>query len=669
MSSEHHDPTSCDQIWGYPEEFDSALEDLFGQSFAECDLKRELRDEVMADWRASRSVWGRLEVPRRIPLHTALMWTAGRLDLTAESLLLSEAWRSKFPASWLNAAEARIAALGWAAEQQKSLTAGSSASRIPDERLAGAGYRTRIVSGRVFVVFEPRDGSAIGAEFFGNVFGAWIDGMCDDVVQSEEALARAPVFSYDRARHRHQILCERCRTFAPQTAALNAAVADEQFRRMRSYLVNLAECLDFGDLKLNRVVAATGQDGHPPDEVRHALLWRAFLLVNYLPHVADLFVYCVQPEGLGKPINPWTSLRNGAGETTAMEFVRSLTRREFETALLSYEILSAVPDYPDFLAFREMPYPMPALQIPDAGESLAPIPGFLEVEEGATGKQWSDFIEHTIAEQMPWWGFDAIGGLIKLAAKAAGSTIAESGLDLTGAPASEKLEAIGSQVSAVYGAQLPMMDLQEGTLRAVGEVAQQQAEQSDLLRQIREQLSRPTKSTAENSLRKILGEAIYHGMTDEARAAAIEGELRFLQRDTSDHSVVAFQLAKAFECQLRAVVLEPLRQRRRTQSEYRYELRDVERMLEQSDADLLRVLCDSGLDHRLLHQKVRKVVAERNLAAHQAVMSEQRVATLRRDWLGNGKPENSIFAAVVQQRPEGTTKDAPNTGARQGKSA
>ena len=360
-----------------------------------------------------------------------------------------------------------------------------------------------------------------------------MEGMCDDVRRAEEMLGRTSVFCYDRPHHRHQISCESCRRAAPWLAALSAEVADEQFRRVRSYLTNLVECLDFDELKLKRIAAALGKGEDGQDEVRNALLWRAFLLVNYLPHVADLFVYCAKPQRSGEIVNPWVALRKGAGDATAVEFVRSIARQEFEAAVLTCEVLAAIPDYMELLAYREVPYPMPTLRIPAGSEGLEPIPGFLEIIEGATDEQWSNFVEETLAEQMPWWGFDVIGGLIRLAAKSAGAVLAESGINLSGSPASERLEAIGDQVSAIYGAQLPMIDLQEGTRRAVDGVAQQQGEQADILRQIRDQLSRPTKAVAESSLRKILGDAIYHSLSDEARAAVVEGELRFLQRDLS----------------------------------------------------------------------------------------------------------------------------------------
>ena len=41
-----------------------------------------------------------------------------------------------------------------------------------------------------------------------------------------------------------------------------------------------------------------------------------------------------------------------------------------------------------------------------------------------------------------------------------------------------------------------------------------------------------------------------------AQVAALEGELRYLQRDYADPSVIPLQYAKAFECQLLSI-LEP----------------------------------------------------------------------------------------------------------------
>ena len=72
------------------EEFGSAMEQLHERSFVECGLTRAMRERVMADWQFRRDVSGGFDFLGKLSMHTALMWNAGRLDLTAESLLLSD---------------------------------------------------------------------------------------------------------------------------------------------------------------------------------------------------------------------------------------------------------------------------------------------------------------------------------------------------------------------------------------------------------------------------------------------------------------------------------------------------------------------------------------------------------------------------------------------------
>jgi hypothetical protein len=213
----------------------------------------------------------------------------------------------------------------------------------------------------------------------------------------------------------------------------------------------------------------------------------------------------------------------------------------------------------------------------------------------------------------------------------------------------ERLETIENDVHAIYGGQMPAWELQEDTKRAVEQVIQQQSSEADLLQQIVLQLNRPSVRHAESSLKQVLGESVFGALTAEAKAAALEGELRFLQGDCADPSVIPFHLAKAFECQLRAVIMEPFRKRRGGQSTSRFILQDSYDMLDRSDRDFLSFLTENGFDHRQLEQKLLNLVHDRNQAAHNAVMTEQRARELRDDWLGVGRNGDSIFRAVVKR--------------------
>src|ERR1019366_2829974 len=103
-----------------------------------------------------------------------------------------------------------------------------------------------------------------------NLERPWDEMLCDEVLKREHRLRRAPFLNYEYLNHRHQLLCESCRSAAPIVFALSESIADEQFRRMRVFLANLVECLDFGDLKIKKLVAALAlPNGYGPIDQNH----------------------------------------------------------------------------------------------------------------------------------------------------------------------------------------------------------------------------------------------------------------------------------------------------------------------------------------------------------------------------------------------------------------
>src|SRR5450759_3549076 len=77
-----------DYRWTYPEGFDTALRQLHERSFEECDLSPEVQLAVLdafQNWGADVAKLG--DEHSGPSIHTAEMLAAGRLDLTAESLI------------------------------------------------------------------------------------------------------------------------------------------------------------------------------------------------------------------------------------------------------------------------------------------------------------------------------------------------------------------------------------------------------------------------------------------------------------------------------------------------------------------------------------------------------------------------------------------------------
>jgi hypothetical protein len=138
-----------------------------------------------------------------------------------------------------------------------------------------------------------------------------------------------------------------------------------------------------------------------------------------------------------------------------------------------------------------------------------------------------------------------IGGAIAFLAK---REISGRSVSADTAGIRESLEAIQHQTDAIYGAQLPIMEMISEAIQTTRRMEQQQAVATPLLDKLVQFIGRPQRLDAERSLEKCLGN-VYALLTAEAKAAAIEAELRFLQRDCVDPSVIPMQFAKAFECQ------------------------------------------------------------------------------------------------------------------------
>jgi len=654
------DPYRDEGTLDYPPGFRDALRTAYERSFGECDVPGDLQRATLdqLDLWESGDDWAIMDD------HTVLMWHAGRLDLTIESLELSYDWRDRFPPRIVRRAERRLAALAHMTEQQRAIDSGREAGRL-SPILDEAGCKTYVIDGRAYMVAD----GLLSRHFSPYSVGAWGAETTKEIVccagpgspsSFEADMGWLPIHG---VRHlSHSLTCQSCISEYPLAFELGRLTAHDSFLRTKTMLRNLAVCLDLGDARIQQLsapvtdgdearrtmIGPTGVklflDPPGPEYAKYALIWRAFFVAAYLPYVARVFVDCIDRH---KDENPWIKLRAGGSLPEGLGFIPSLTAEEFEAALLAHEVEASC----GLMRFRFAP-PGELPSVPSAGEDLRAVPGFLSLREEATVADWSDFMAETLPEDMPSWGFDVVEGVIKLAAKAASSELARS-------PAAEEgvrstLERIESQTDAIYGAQLPIIELQSDTRRAVGEVAQAQAAQAGLLQQMLHNLNRPSVRDAERSLRRILGDRIFDGLTEEAKAAAVEGEYRYLMvehvpGECADPSTIPFQFQKAFECQLGSI-LEQFSERGR----YRFSAAEISRLLEYSDARLLGFLKQRGIDHRLLHNKHEKLFGpkgERNLAAHRAVITEQRARELRNEYLGLGNGE-SIFGAVVPVQVE-----------------
>ena len=85
---------------------------------------------------------------------------------------------------------------------------------------------------------------------------------CYDVAELEEKLRQDPFLKYDVGTHHHLLFCPSCQKEAPIAGAIYALTAADQFQRMRLFLANLVECLNFSGSKLEKM----GVTMHNPEQ-------------------------------------------------------------------------------------------------------------------------------------------------------------------------------------------------------------------------------------------------------------------------------------------------------------------------------------------------------------------------------------------------------------------
>jgi hypothetical protein len=303
-----------------------------------------------------------------------------------------------------------------------------------------------------------------------------------------------------------------------------------------------------------------------------------------------------------------------------------------------------VTDEADTLAYR-WAWPWRRRFIPSTQESLTPIPGFLDIVEDATTSGWNRFLSQTLPEEMPDWGLWTFGSMLEMAAKLAKRELSGRSLSADTAGIRESLEAIQHQTDTIYGAQLPIMEMVSEAIQTTRKMEQQQAVATPLLDKLVQFIGRPRRQDAERSLEKCLGD-VYTLLTAEAKAAAIEAELRFLQGDCVDPSVIPMQFAKAFECQLKASITRPLYN---LEKRRRYELsaRELKEALEDSDQSVLSYLKQCGIELSSLLSTLERIRYDRNTAAHYARITLVQAEELRADWLGIHDRTKCIFRALM----------------------
>ena len=139
--------------WGYPEGFKAALRELYERSFEECEMATDTQLEVLETWRelgadAADLLHDVCDDRYYSPsLHSAKICMAGRPDLTAEMLALSDRWRQHFSSEEIAHTETRQNAFEAfftrTMSGMKNVPASSTDSRVED-----SGYRPLTIGGQ-----------------------------------------------------------------------------------------------------------------------------------------------------------------------------------------------------------------------------------------------------------------------------------------------------------------------------------------------------------------------------------------------------------------------------------------------------------------------------------------------------------------------------------------
>jgi hypothetical protein len=357
---------------------------------------------------------------------------------------------------------------------------------------------------------------------------------------------------------------------------------------------------------------------------RDLLVWRAVCLAHF---IGDQIIEYLQTHRWEE--DRWLRWREGRGAKAISEFTSQLSDQDFQL-LLTCEAVQGM------LVLPSRRFDDPWLTLPSDGD-LTPVAGALHVEHTPDSSEWLELLGNAPESIQP-------GNLLRAAWLAAERSSQHQRVDRLRETHTITSEA-AQQLESILSFQEPM--------RA-------------LLEQIAKNTGRLNRFRAEEMLKATLG-SCYDGLCSEAKIAVMAAEIDFNDLGYPSPDSIVFNLAKAFEIQLRQVVLGALTQhlaatgvqdfppntkvRGRIVSEGKLvkhlRLKLIEDVLGSEVGDLGQFCQEYGFDLPGIKQTIAQVRSVRNPSGHDEKLTPAEAARIRDAWLGVSLKDGGIFRFVV----------------------
>jgi hypothetical protein len=272
---------------------------------------------------------------------------------------------------------------------------------------------------------------------------------------------------------------------------------------------------------------------------------------------------------------------------------------------------------------------------------LTPVPGALQIENTPDRSDWEELLGKIPDHIRP-------GNLLRAAWLAAERSSQHERIDrLLGTHAITA--EVGNQVESILAFQEPMRDL---------------------LERIARNTDRITPARAEEMLKDILG-SVYNRLCRNATYDLMAAEQVFHHPNFASPGDAIFNIAKAFEVQLKEVVL-PLFRRYLTEHGIKMFPREakliggpivrdamlsinrplghIKEALNCAEPELAEFCQEYGFSLMRLRESIEQVHRYRNMTGHGEALALPKVAELREKWLGVDVRDGGIFQFVITDR-------------------
>jgi len=369
---------------------------------------------------------------------------------------------------------------------------------------------------------------------------------------------------------------------------------------------------------------------------------------------------------LGLEGNPWRELRLGTDDSPAACFVRGLNEERFLALLVAWNLGSIGLDLP-----------LRPLILPTDGD-ITDVNGIVTVKTKTLIQDWQEILKQNFVRRLlrlrtlsadpgaastgEWVNTLSMPSLdwSRLLYLARCAALKEAAPAESGGPVLPteygSLDDLRDRIDSVSSAQMPMIDLLEKIAREF-EIARVRSD---------------TVHAPEEGLRNALGPRVYRALDNEAVNAAVTAEQIFRLTDIADPGVGVFCLCRAFELQLKRVLLVefcrflsgrgvstyPDREQlpngkarprilangRRND---RLSLGEIRLALESPRPELNEFCTQQGLDVVALKRAIEEVSELRNTRAHEGSISFVEARRIRERLLGIASGDGGVFGLVV----------------------